>query len=79
MRAQLRVQVAHTRTSPGSSPGRHVAEPRARLIPSAGPVPPLPRPQRPRSLSSRLALPEAAAEELRRLAPGRTGSTRDVF
>ena len=31
------------------------------------------------SLSSRLALPEAAAEELRRLAPGRTGSTRDVF
>ena len=24
-------------------------------------------------------LPEAAAEELRRLAPGRTGSTRDVF
>ena len=65
--------------APGSSPGRHVAEPRARLIPSAGPVTPLPRPQRPRSLSSRLALPEAAAEELRRLAPGRTGSTRDVF
>ena len=63
----------------GSSPGRHVAEPRARLTPSAGPVTPLPRPQRPRSLSSRLALPEAAAEELRRLAPGRTGSTRDVF
>ena len=65
--------------APGSSPGRHVAEPRARLTPSAGPVTPLPRPQRPRSLSSRLALPEAAAEELRRLAPGRTGSTRDVF